>query len=183
MSTPVRIVYRQDADYFIRAQAQLPVATKPLIPQKTQNIFFGLLIVGTVVFTCVQEGVKRHSFVLPVAAGIFTFILLAFWFWFFKRIGLDRQTPASAYRWKEKDRAALDKRLQKKLGHENMLATWQFDETGMQLNPETPTSTVYKWSKIPSAVESPAGLFVYISRWTYFWFPRTAFASHYDYAE
>jgi 2-amino-4-hydroxy-6-hydroxymethyldihydropteridine diphosphokinase len=183
MSLPVRVEYRQNADYFFQAEAQHPVATKPPIPEKIQNRFFALLIVGTVVFTCVQEGIKRHSFAPPVVAGIFTFLILAFWYWFFKRIGLDRAKPASAYRWTEKHRPRLEKRLQKKLGHEEILVTWQFDETGMQLSPEKSTSTAYKWSAIARAVESPGGLFVYIRRSTYFWFPRTAFASAKEYSE
>jgi 2-amino-4-hydroxy-6-hydroxymethyldihydropteridine diphosphokinase len=73
--------------------------------------------------------------------------------------------------------------LEKKLGEEELLVTWHFDEIGMHLNPQRPASTTYKWSALARAVESPGGLFVYIRRWTYFWFPRTAFASPAQYAE
>lgn len=183
MSNPVRVEYWQNADYFMQAQTQSPIAAKPLIPEKIQNIFFGVLIVGTVVFTCVQEGVKHHSFVLPVVAGIFATLILAFWLWFFKRIGLDRTTPASTYRWKEKDRARLEKRLRKKFGSEELLVAWQFDETGMRLNPEKPASTAYEWGAVARALESPGGLFIYLGRWTHIWFPATAFATPEQYAE
>jgi 2-amino-4-hydroxy-6-hydroxymethyldihydropteridine diphosphokinase len=183
MSAPVRVEYRQNADYFIQAQAQNPVATRPLIPEKIQNGFLVVLVVGTIVFACAQEALKTHSIVVPVICAVCVLLIMGCWLWLFMRIGLGRTRPASAYRWQEKDRGRLEKRLQKKLGDEELLVTWQFDETGMRLNPEKPTSTFYDWGTIARAVETPGGLFVYVGRWTYFWFPRNVFSSPEHYAE
>ena len=181
MAAPVRIEYRQNADYFIESQTQIPVAG-PLIPVKKQHWFFGVLIVAIVVSVCAQEAIKTRSLVIPTLAAIFMFLIMGFWFWFFKKIGLDRAETSSAYRLSEKDRPRLEKRLRKKIGQEDLMVAWQFDDFGLRAVPQKPGSAEYQWSAIRSALETPRGFLVYIGRYLHLWFPRAAFSSPDDYA-
>jgi len=181
MAAPVRIEYCQNADYFIELQTQVPVAG-PALPVKLQHRIFGMLIVVIVVVVCAQEAIKTRSLTVPILAGIFTFLVLGFWLWFFKKIGLDRAETSSAYRLSEKDRPRLEKRLRKKLGQEALLVAWQFDDSGFRVVRVKPGSTEYEWSAIRSALETPRGILVYTGRYLHFWFPKTAFSSSDDYS-
>src|SRR6266516_3245272 len=109
MGFPVHITFRQDVDYFIEAQTQSPLVTRPLIPERVQKRFFLLLILGIVLAVCIQEAIKTQKLGVPILAGIAVLLIMAFWFWVFKKIGLDKTTPASAYRWDEKQRLRLEK--------------------------------------------------------------------------
>ena len=181
MGLPVRITYRQDVDYFIEAQTQSPLVTRPLIPEKVQKRFFLLLILGIVLAVCAQEAIKTRKLGVPVLAGIFVLLIMAFWIWLFKKIGLDKTTPASAYRWNAGQIPRLEKTLRKKIGQEEVCVSWEFDDAGMRFTPVKPKSANYDWAKIRRVVETPCGLLVFIGRITHFWFPKAAFGSRQDY--
>src|SRR5438067_2348212 len=121
MGLPIRITYRQDVDYFIEAQTQSPLVTKPLIPEKVQKRFFLVLILIIVLAVCIQEAIKTGKLGIPLLAAVFALLIMAFWFWFFKKIGLDKTTPASAYRWSEAQRPRLENTLRKKIGQDELV--------------------------------------------------------------
>src|SRR5215831_19169627 len=111
MALPIRITYRQDADYFIEGHGQNPLANKPLIPEKVQNRLLLAFVLGIVLFECIKTGIERRSIVLPLLTAAFVLCITGFWIWLFRKMGLWKTTPATAYRWSEKDRARLEKRL------------------------------------------------------------------------
>jgi 2-amino-4-hydroxy-6-hydroxymethyldihydropteridine diphosphokinase len=183
MALPIRITYRQDADYFIEAHGQNPLANKPLIPEKVQNRLLVAFVLGMVLFECVKTGIEKQDIKLPILTAVFVLCIMGFWLWFFKKTGLWKTTPASPYRWTEKDRAGLEKRLRKRMTDENVLVCWEFDEAGFRFVPVTEKSAKYDWARVSRAVEAPRGLFFFLGRISHLWFPKTAFASAQDYAE
>src|SRR5580765_7205300 len=181
MALPVRATYRQDADYFLEAQTQGRYGAKPLISEKAQRRFFLVLILGTVTVVSVREGIKRHMFLFPLVSAVGCLLIMAFWFWLFKKIGLDN--AGSAY-WKptEKDRLRLQKSLGK-MAEQELLVSWEFDETGVRFTPVTEKSVNYSWPNVSRVVETPRGLLIFMNRISNLWFPKTAFASSGDYEE
>jgi len=183
MALPIRITCRQDANYFFEGQIQNPLANKPLIPEKVQNRLLLAFVLGIVLFECIKTGIERRSIVLPLLTAAFVLCIMGFWFWLFRKMGLWKTTPASTYRWTEKDRGSLEKRLCKKMGQESMLVTWEFDDAGFRFVPATEKSANYGWLRVSRVVEAPRGLLFFLGRISHFWFPKSAFASGQDYAE
>jgi 2-amino-4-hydroxy-6-hydroxymethyldihydropteridine diphosphokinase len=183
MGLPIRITFRQDVEYFIESQIQGPLATRPLIPEKIQKRFFLLLILGIVLVVCAQEAIKSRELIVPVLSAVLALLIMGFWFWFFKKIGLNKTTPASAYRWSEAQRPRLEKTLRKKFGQEALVVSWEFDEEGLRFIPVTPKSANYDWAKIRRVVETPKGLIVFVGRLMHFWFPKAAFGPRQDYED
>jgi 2-amino-4-hydroxy-6-hydroxymethyldihydropteridine diphosphokinase len=176
MSSPIHIRYRQNVDHFVEASAQMPPAPGR-IPDKVQNIFIGLIIGGTLIYFCVTDYRKRGDLGLTLLACLGVLLIMAFWWWFFKRIGLTRRLATHEHRWTDKERARLQRTLQKKIGQEDLLVSCDFDDSGFRLAPENSNATRYPWSVVQRVVERPQGVFVFMNSWTYFWFPKVAFTS------
>ena len=108
-------------------------------------------------------------------------LIMMFWFWFFKKIGLYKSTRVYDYQWTQKDRTRLDNVYLKKTGRTDMVVSYEFDDEGFTIIPEQSPPKKYLWSEIIRVIERPKGLFIYIRTWMYFWAPKAAFTSPEDY--
>ena len=182
MAVPIRASYRQNADHFFEGQAQFRLAARPLISEKAQRRFFLALILATVTVVSVREGIKRQTFLIPFLGALFCLLMMGFWFWLFKKIGLDRLGSANVGEPTEKDRLRVQKTFDQ-IAEQELLVSWEFDEIGVRFTPVTEKSANYSWSTIFRVVETPRGLVIFINRIANLWFPKTAFASAGDYED
>ena len=175
MSNPIRIQYRQNADYFAESQRNPPIKAN-WATENNQRILFGLVIVGTYIYFFGEERQKGTPVWELVAVGAFMIIVGAGWLWFFKKIGLGKKKHPPGYEWTEKDRERY-KRHHPTEG----LVNCEFEESGFSFGLEGGVITKYSWSMIQRVVERPGGLYVFKSRMFYFWFPKAAFSTEADF--
>jgi 2-amino-4-hydroxy-6-hydroxymethyldihydropteridine diphosphokinase len=128
-----------------------------------------------------QELRNGRSPKIIAMAVVFTIVILCLWFWFFKMIWLYKSVPPFEYQWTEKDRARFEKSYRDKTGRNESVITCEFDENGFSMAPQDDKTVKYSWEQITKAIERPKGLFVYVRRWMYFWFPKASFATREDY--
>jgi 2-amino-4-hydroxy-6-hydroxymethyldihydropteridine diphosphokinase len=172
----IRIKFCENVDHFIESQQQMP-PSPPLMSEKNQRIFFAILIGGTLIYAFAEQYYHgtRLNIILP--AALFCVAIMAFWVWFFKKIGLYKTGPPAPYQWTEKDRARFHKAYVKQTGRSETNVVGEFNERGFSLGPENEKPGVHEWTAIVKVVECPRGLLVYIRASTCFWFPQRAFAS------
>ncbi|HTY87195.1 MAG TPA: 2-amino-4-hydroxy-6-hydroxymethyldihydropteridine diphosphokinase [Candidatus Acidoferrum sp.] len=181
MADPIRITFREGVEHFIEAQNQSPPPLGKSIPEKTQRIILGVVLVAALAFAFGQEyrrGVQPGILLLTLGAVMLT---LAFWYWVFKKIGLLKPTRIYDYQWTNRDRERLEKVYRKHTGRADLQVTYVFDDSGFTVSPEQVPSKNYSWSTIVRAIERPKGLFIYVRSWMYLWIPKAAFASPEDY--
>jgi len=70
----------------------------------------------------------------------------------------------------------------KHTGRDESTVAVELGDAALFISTEGGAASQYAWNTIVRVVERPAGLLVYHGAETYFWFPRTAFASEDDYA-
>ena len=110
-------------------------------------------------------------------------LVLLFWVWFFKKIGLTRDKGPMVYQWSEKDRARFEQKYEKTIGRKATMMSCEFDEGEFRLTTPEAKTTPHEWMKIPRAVEVPAGVYLFIGKRTHFWFSKKYFAGGEDYRE
>ncbi len=181
MGDSVRIQYRENSDLLLEAQSNALAQPAPLVPQKAQRMFFGALIVvglSAGLYDGFREGHEVRVLVIAAAGSI---LILGFWFWLFRRLGLFKNVPAPVCQLTERDRRRVKHRYRSLAGRDENVVDCEFDGLGFRLSSDHSSATQYKWSSVVRVVERPMGLQIYFRRWTYFWFPRTAFAGVGDY--
>jgi 2-amino-4-hydroxy-6-hydroxymethyldihydropteridine diphosphokinase len=181
MAAPIRITYRENVEHFIEAQSQSPPSVGRQIPERIQRVIIGAVMVVALLVALGKEYHERHDLKLLIFAGAFVVAIMTFWFWFFRKVGLDKNTNYQDYRWTQKDRERFERYYEKRGGDEVALVVCDLDKNGVRFNPGQPKSRAYQWNEILRVIERPKGLFLYVRSWLYFWLPRAAFASKSDY--
>jgi 2-amino-4-hydroxy-6-hydroxymethyldihydropteridine diphosphokinase len=181
MTAPIRIRYLENADHFMEAQTQSPPAVGRQIPERTQRIIMGAVVVIAFIVGLGKEYHDGHDLKLVILAGAFVAAIMLFWSWFFKKLGLNKNTHFQDYRWTKKDRDRFERYYNKRGGDDASSVVCELDDTGVRFNPGDPKSRAYQWNEIVRAIERPKGLFLYKNSWMYFWLPRAGFASKAEY--
>lgn len=181
---PIRITYRENVDHFAEAQEQQP-PTRPLLPEKTVNILLVALIGGTILFELIQEYRRGVELQIILATAVAVPLILLFWLWLFKKIGISKKGPGPKYVWTEKDRARFKERYLKQTGREETMAVCEFDESGFRFGADNDSGgfNFNAWSGVKRVVEREKGVLVFNRRISFYWFPKQAFATQESYAE
>ncbi len=183
MNLPIRITYKENAEHFVDGFGNFPQSTKPPISPRNQNIFFAALIGGTILYALWEQYRKGADLKFLIVAPFGVILVLLFWVWFFKKIGLYRNDGPAVYQWTEKDRVRLEKRYEMKSGRTATMVVCEFDETGFRLTTPEQKTNGYEWAQVRRVVEVPAGIFVFIAKTTHMWFPKKYFASTQEYGD
>ena len=183
MSLPIRVGFRENADYLLEGFKEFPLSTPRLLAAKSQKAFFGFLIGGAMAYALWQQYRKGAPIKILVFAAFFVGAILLFWCWFFKKIGYGRYEGPGEYQFRENDRSRAQAAYLKQTGVGELIVYAEFDEAGFRLNPEGREGKSHDWAAIARAVEVPAGVFIFIRKRVHFWFARRLFANKADYGE
>lgn len=181
---PIRIKYRENVDHFAEAQEQQPPA-RPLLPERTVNILLGFLIGGAILFQLVQEYRRGVELKIILVTAVAVPLILLFWLWLFKKIGIYKKGLYPKYVWTEKDRARFKARYLKQTGQEETMAVCEFDESGFRFGADTGAGSFNfnAWPEVKRVVEREKGVLVFTRRIGFYWFPKKAFETQTSYAE
>lgn len=168
----IRISYRESGEHVMEACAEAQLAS-PTIPKWIQNLILGLIIVGAIGSAFLQEARKGIEMKVLLPALLLIVVILGFWLFIFKLMGLAKPTKGNPKSWK--------KWYRKQTGRDESQVVCEFGEVGMLITTEGGVATHHPWQAVPRVVERPSGLLVYIGPRIFHWFPSNVFTSPADY--
>jgi len=187
MQTAIRISFRQNAEYLMEGQkeAMRRGQRNPKVSPRVQNIIIGGAFAAGLILFVVDEHQRGGRMTTILVAIIGCLVIMAGWFWFFKKTGLLKRMT-SIYELTDKELPRYQKYHRKLTGVDEMDVTWEFGEAGVNLVTEAGPASGYAWNAVSKVIELQRGFLMFIRRKgpfslpIYLWFRKSAFNSELD---